>query len=273
MSNTFSTASQNLAIQASSVISTILCPFNSVARAFPLEKDKNPARPRVVAVVTAVADTQTGANPDYTLGDATIDPTTIGHTLFTQPFGIGQDEMDLGARTAWLVTLNAQKIAAAISDSLSALLTTTNFGAPVVTCTAANFAVSDYETLFNGVATAGRAIVLDTPYFAKVKPASWCPPGFTNTLEHTRWSAAGANVRGFVSDPAAILISYAVPTLYAPHKRNVVAESTFTLPQIGLEGTLSLYYILATRRLMGCLSLFMGATVGEGDALRLLASA
>jgi len=94
-----STASQNLAIQASSVISTILCPFNSVARAFPLEKGKNPARPRVVAVVTAVADTQLVANPDYTLGDATIDPTTIGHTLFTQPFGIGQDEMDLGART------------------------------------------------------------------------------------------------------------------------------------------------------------------------------
>ena len=273
MSNTFSTASQNLAIQASSVISTILCPFNSVARAFPLEKGKNPARPRVVAVVTAVADTQLVANPDYTLGDATIDPTTIGHTLFTQPFGIGQDEMDLGARTAWLVTLNAQKIAAAISDSLSSLLTTTNYSAPIVTTTAANFTVGDYETLFNGVATAGRAIVLDTPFFAKVKPASWCPPGFANTLEHTRWSAAGTNVRGFVSDPAAIVISYAVPTLYAPHLRNVVAESTFTLPQIGLEGTLSLYYILATRSLMGCLSIYMGAAPGDTNALKLLVSA
>ena len=273
MSNTFSTASQNLAIQASSVISTILCPFNSVARAFPLEKGKNPARPRVVAVVTAVADTQTAANPNFEQGDATIDPTTIGHTLFTQPFGIGQDEMDLGARTAWLVTLNAQKIAAAISDSLSSLLTTTNYGAPIVTTTAANFTVGDYETLFNGVATAGRAIVLDTPYFAKVKPASWCPPGFTNTLEHTRWSAAGANVHGFVSDPAAIVISYAVPTLYAPHLRNVVAESTFTLPQIGLEGTLSLYYILATRSLMGCLSIYMGAAPGDTNALKLLVSA
>jgi hypothetical protein len=272
MSNTFSTASQNLAIQASSVISTILCPFNSVARAFPLEKDKNPARPRVVAVVTAVADTQTGANPDYTLGDATIDPTTIGHTLFTQPFGIGQDEMDLGARTAWLVTLNAQKIAAAISDSLSALLTTTNFGAPVVTCTAANFAVSDYETLFNGVATAGRAIVLDTPYFAKVKPASWCPPGFTNTLEHTRWSAAGANVRGFVSDPAAIVISYAIPNVDRPG-RQVMAMAPFTIPQIGLQGMASIYYLTATRRLMGCLSLLMGAAPGDPNALGLLVSA
>ena len=272
MSNTFSTASQNLAIQASSVISTILCPFNSVARAFPLEKDKNPARPRVVAVVTAVADTQTGANPDYTLGDATIDPTTIGHTLFTQPFGIGQDEMDLGARTAWLVTLNAQKIAAAISDSLSALLTTTNFGAPVVTCTAANFAVSDFETLYNGVATAGRTIILDTSYFAKVKPASWCPPGFTSLWEHTRWSAAGANVRGFVSDPAAIVISYAIPNVDRPG-RQVMAMAPFTIPQIGLQGMASIYYLTATRRLMGCLSLQMGAAPGDTNALKLLVSA
>jgi hypothetical protein len=271
--NTFSTAAQNLAIQASSVISTILCPFNSVARAFPLEKGKNPAQPRVVAVVTGVADTQLVANPDFTLGDSTIDPTTIQHTLFTQPFGIGYDEFDYGARLSWLVTLNAQKIAASISDSLSSLLTTTDFGAAICTTTAGNFSVSDFETLFNGVATASRAIVLDTPYFAKVKPQTWCPPGFTNTLEHTRWSAAGTNVRGFVADPAAIVISYAVPSLIAPHLRNVVAESTFTLPQIGLEGTLSIYYILNTRRLMGCLSLYMGATPADTNALKLLVSA
>ncbi len=272
MSNNYSTAAENLAVEATSAISTLLAPFASITKAFPLEQGKNPALPRVVSVIQSVADTQTAANPDYTLGDATIDPATISHTLFTQPFGIGYDELNLGARLAWLYSLNGQKIAAKLSDAISALLTTTNFGAAIVTTTAANFTVSHYETLFAGVVTAGRAIVLDTPYFAKVKPASWCPPGFTNTLEHTRWSAAGANVRGFVADPAAIVLSYAMPTLASPH-RNVVAEAPFTIPQIGLQGAATIYYILNTRRLMGCLSLYMGATPGDTNALKLLASA
>jgi hypothetical protein len=114
---------------------------------------------------------------------------------------------------------------------------------------------------------------LNSSYFAKVKPATWCPPGFANVLEHTRWGSAGTNVQGFVGDPAAILISFSAPTLFAPHKRNTVAESVFTLPQIGLEGTLSLYYLLNSRQLMGALSLYMGATVGDPNALKLLTSA
>ncbi|MGA3144504.1 MAG: hypothetical protein ABSF10_16005 [Verrucomicrobiota bacterium] len=272
MSNTYSTAAENLAVEATSAISTLLAPFASIAKAFPLEPLKDPALPRVVAVVKSVADTQLVANPDYTLGDATINPTTINHTLFTQPFGIGCDELDLGARLAWLYQLNGQKIAAALSDAISALLTTANYGAPVVTCTAANFAVSDFETLYNGVATAGRTIILDTSYFAKVKPASWCPPGFTSLWEHTRWSAAGANVRGFVSDPAAIVISYAIPNVDRPG-RQVMAMAPFTIPQIGLQGMASIYYLTATRRLMGCLSLQMGAAPGDTNALKLLVSA
>ena len=141
MANTFSTNTQSLAILASNAIYTILAPFASVARAFPLEPGRNPARPRVVAVIQSVAATQTAANPDFTAGDATINPTTISHTLFTQPFGIENDELDFGARMAWLVTLNSQKIAQTVSDKLSSLLTVANFGAAIVTKTSANFGV------------------------------------------------------------------------------------------------------------------------------------
>jgi len=272
--NTYSTISQNLALQASSVISTILAPFASVARAYPLEQFKNPAVPRQVAVVTAVSATQLVANPDYTAGDATLAASSITHTLFTQPFGIAQDDLDNGARLAWLMELNGQTIAAAVSDQLSSLLTVANYGAAIVTTTAANFGVSNFETLFNGVATRERAIVLDTPYFSRVKPFSWHPPGFTNTLEHTRWSAAGANVHGFSGDSKAVIVSYAQPTLFAPHtKRSVMAETPFLIPQIGLQGTMSLYYLLNSRRLMGCISLYMGCAVGDGNALKLLTSA
>ena len=112
---------------------------------------------------------------------------------------------------AWLVTLNAQKIAQTVSDQLSSLLTVANYGAAIVTKSAANFGVSDFETMFAAVATPGRAIVLDSPYFVKVKPQSWLPPGFSNVLEHSRWASADPNVRGFVGDPAAIVISYSAP--------------------------------------------------------------
>lgn len=268
MSNSYSTIAQNLAAVAAQTISTRLSVV-AACTAFPLEAGKLPGQQRVVSVVKSVSDTQTADNPDYTLGDATIAPTTINHTLYTQPFGIGNDELNQGAKLAWLYQLNGQKLAAKLSDSISALLTTDNFGAAIVTSTAANFGVDDYETLFAGVATERRTIILDTPYFAKVKPQTWCPPGFNNTLEHTRWSA---NVRGFVADPAAILLSYAMPTLASPH-RNVVAEAPFTIPQIGLQGAATIYFIVATRRLMGCLSIYMGAAVGDSNALKLLTSA
>ena len=272
MSNVYSTAASNLAEVASSAISTLLAPLGAISTAFPLELGKDPALPRVVGVVQSVSDTQTVANPDFTAGDATINPTPITHTLFTQPFGIGYDELNLGARLEWLYTLNGQKLAAKISDLISALLTAGNFGAPIVTTTAANFSVANFETLFSGVATKRRVIVLDTPYFAKVKPQTWCPPGFTNILEHTRWSAADANVHGFVGDPAAIVLSWASPSLSSPH-RNLVAEAPFTIPQIGLLGMATIYYLLNTRRLMGCLSIYLGAAVGDQNALKLLASA
>jgi hypothetical protein len=220
-----------------------------------------------------VSATQTVANPDFTAGDATLAPSSITHTLFTQPFGISQADYDDGARLEWLVQLNAQTIAAAISDQLSSVLTVANFGSAIVKKTAANFGVTDFEAMYSAVPTRDRAIVLDTSYFARVKPLSWCPPGFSNVLEHTRWSAADTNVHGFVGDPRAIIVSYSAPTLFQPNKRKVMAEITFMIPQIGLQGTLSTYYLLSSRQLMGAISLYMGATVGDSNALKLLTSA
>ena len=63
-----------------------------------------------------------------------------------------------------------------------------------------------------------------------------------------------------------------MPTLESPH-RNVVVEAPFTLPQIGLTGAATIYYILTTRRLMGCLSIYLGGAVGDENALKILASA
>jgi hypothetical protein len=269
MSNSYSTIAQNLAAVAAQAISTRLSVV-AACTAFPLEAGKLPGQQRVVSVVKSVSDTQTADNPDYTLGDAVIAPTAINHTLYTQPFGIGNDELNQGTKLAWLYTLNGQKLAAKLSDAISSLLTTTNFGAAIVTQADASFGNQDFETLFGGVATAGRTIILDTPYFSKVK-STWLPPGFNNVLEHTRWSAAGTNVRGFVSDPAAIILSYAMPNLASPH-RNVVAEAPFTIPQIGLQGAATIYFLQDTRRLMGCLSIYMGAAVGDSNALKLLVS-
>lgn len=270
MSNSYSTIAANLASVAASAISTRLAVI-AACTAFPLEIEKMPGQQRVVSLVKSVAATQISLTPDYTLGDAVIAPTQINHQLYTQVFGIDQNELNEGGRLEWLYLLNGQKLAATLSDKISSLLTVANFGAPIVTKSAANFAVSDFETLFSGVATEKRAIILDSPYFAKVKPPTWCPPNFNNTLEHTRWTAAGPNVVGFVADPSAIMLSYAMPTMISPF-RNVMAESPLTIPQIGLRGTASIYFLVNSRRLMASLSIFMGAAVGDNNGLKLLTS-
>jgi hypothetical protein len=67
-------------------------------------------------------------------------------------------------------------------------------------------------------------------------------------------------------------ISYAVPALESPH-RSVLAAAPFTIPQIGLQGTATVYYPVNTRKIMGCLSIYMGVGVGDPNALKLLTSA
>ena len=121
--------------------------------------------------------------------------------------------------------------------------------------------------MFAAVATPGRAIVLDSALFCESETADRLPPGFSNVLEHSRWASADPNVHGFAGDPAAIVISYSAPTLFAPHKRNVVYENTFALPQIGLEGTLSFYYLLNSRRMMGCNFDLHGRSTGRPERL------
>ena len=112
------------------------------------------------------------------------------------------------------------------------------------------------------------------PLFQQGKAVELVSAGIYEHAGHTRWSAAGANVHGFVGDPKAVIVSYSAPTLFAPHtKRSVMAETPFLIPQIGLEGTMSLFYLLNSRRLMGCISVYMGATAGDVNALKLLTSA
>lgn len=273
MSNLYSTAAQNLSMKATEAMMTVLAPFQKIARAFPLTDPKAiPAAGQVVPFVSAVSATQAGPNPDYTAGDATIKPIQVGHTLFSQVFGIANDELNQGARLNWLATLNGQQFAYAISDALTVLLKTDYFGAPLVTVTSDNFATGHLETLLAAVPTPDRCVVLNSPYFNKVKPQTWLPPNFTNCLEHTRWTLAGPNVQGFVGDPRAIVVSYAKPQIQALG-REVMAESIMIIPQLGLEASATIYFLTATRQLRGCFSVYMGAAPANTTALKLLTSA
>ena len=272
MANDYQQTVQHLSLVGMEAASPLLASIGKIATVFPLPPDKNPALPRVVPIHTIAPETQVGPTANWGTGDSNLTPIIIEPKLYVQAFGIPSDELQLGASLDWLIALNAQKFAATISDAYTALLTVDNFGEAIVTKTAGSFGADDFETTFSAVPTADRVVVLDSPYFGKVKPATWLPVGFSNVFEHTRWTAAGTDVRGFAGDRRAIVVSYSEP-MTAPIGQQVLARSTMPLPQIGVCAEASLFYVVATRSIRAAFALYFGCAVGDPSALKLLKTA
>jgi hypothetical protein len=273
MSNTydFGSVCQTLSKRGTTILQDRLAPLAGFCTALPLQKeDVNPAFPRVVSLATVAATTQ--KNPtDFSPGNSTLAALTIPHDLYVQPFGLGEKEYSSGARLEWLADLNARAFADAISDAVLSLCTTANFGAAAVTADAAAFTVASFETLIATVPSESRAVVLDSPYFVKVKPATWLPPGPIAVFECSRFSAAGSQVHGLVADRRAIVLSYGVPQL-TTMARQVMARDLIQLPQLGIMVETVTWLQLPTRTVVAAYAVYLGAQVGDANALQLLCS-
>ena len=276
MSNTYSPSAtaQTLSRVGTTVLQSCLAPLKNFCTVLEIIEPDPPALDSQVAIATVPNSTQvlTRAQvPDYQQSNCTLSNVALSPRLFVQSFGLSNDDQQGGAKLEWLAELNARQLGGAITDAVAALLTTGNYGAPIVTVQPGAFAMSDFDSLLAGVASPGRAVVLDSPYWARVK-TTWLPPGFSNVNEMNRWSAAGPNVRGIVCDPRAIvarngvllLSRLAVPVLY----REIIE-----LPGVGLIAEASVHTCPSTRAVFGAYSLYFGAAVGDPAAAKLLTSA
>ena len=267
-------AAKTLCRVATTALQELLIPAKTCFTVLEIEPPDPPALDSVAPLATvapATNITDRSTNADFETGDCTLAPLSFSHKLYVQPFGLSNSDLEKGARLQWLADLNSRALANSINDAVFALLTTANYGAAIVTKSSAAFALGDFETLAAGVTSPARAVVLDTPYFVKVKPSTWLPQN-TAAYETNRWGAAGTNVHGFVATPRAIVVRCGIP-MVPKIASPVIARELIELPQLGLVAEASVWTSLPSRSIRAAYSLYFAASVGDSAALKLLTSA
>lgn len=223
--------------------------------------------------------------------DSTLAATTVTVNQITKAFSIQNAELNQGYSLADLAAGSADLFAYGISDVMTALITTGNFGTATVIGTAANFDSSDIppilalaknyrsknllldgghiaRLLFAGQSTAaaGTVAMPDSRY----GPLNNSRFGFDVIAEQNRWTGATANTAGFVCGPDAIAIAAGLPVGMIAGE--FLEQRTVTTPQ-GLTCMLSVWYSRASRSHYASYDIMFGAGVGDDTQAEVLVTA
>ena len=195
---------------------------------------------------------------------STIDNRPATMTLYSQAFGVTSGDIQNGFTVTQIFQKNLAIFEAALQTAIFAKLTTATFGEPVVSVASDAFGVADFDTMLTGVSSNRRCVVLDSPYFVRVKP-DWFPARFNNLHEASAWPDT---LRGFISDPSGLVVPYALPQPPQPVSRSI--RQIMTLPNLRVPCELTAWHGTATKSDRMCLSVYLGAVHGDADALKLL---
>ncbi len=221
---------------------------------------------------------------DYTGGDSTVQSVTVPVDLYTQMFHLqSMETMTSGVQLTALFEPNLQAMAEAISDSITALLTTTNFGTTLVVGNPGDGAGEfNHKTLRVIKADAKikniplPVLAMDGAYIAWLQPQDllgidWTERGafgFSRILPHNRWSNGVTNLVGIAFSPLAIACVSGDP-LVGPGYETVARE---TLPN-GSPVTARTWYDKDKRRWQVNVDMLWGCAVADANSLKLLVSA
>jgi hypothetical protein len=270
MPNTYTAVAKTLSQVGATVFEPALAPVSAVATAIELLKTDEPAFTSEVPLATVASPTLVAATDFESDTGGTVVNVSCVPVLYVQAFSISNAELQGGYKLEWLAAINARKLTATIADAIFTPITVGNFGAAVVSVDSASFAASDFSTLLSGISSPRRSVILDTAYWSKVT-TTWVPHGFNRLYEHSRWGTAGTRVRGFVADPAAIVLRWGIPGLFKGSER-LIARELMELPQVGLGCEVALWMNLQSRTVRACYAMYLGAAVGDSSALKILTS-
>lgn len=227
------------------------------------------------AVVTDATDFEVG---DTTLGDAKI---TLNH--YSKSFYITQSDYENGHRLENLARLNLNLLTSKIESLVFALMTTTNYGAAVVSgITAGAFSVANLQTLWGSIPGNTKIAILKDTEFKNLLASNM--EGFDirgtkrgygfDFLDNSGagFASAGTKVVGFGGNPAAIVMAAAVPAK-TPQVAELVSSSVMVVPEIGLPIEINLWASSKTRQTWASYDVLFGCAVGDGGAGKLVATA
>lgn len=242
-------------------------------------------RPRAsVQVKKYTTGTAAQTNPTSweTNNDSTLAATAVTVNQISKNFTVSQQELNQGFMLSDLAAGSADLFAYGISDVLTALMVSGNYGAVTVIGTAANFDTSDLPAIL-ALAKNYRSknLILDGGHIARLQfsAASNTFPdsrlellangrfGFDVVAENNRWTSAEANTAGFVCGPDAIAIASGLPVgMIAGEFLEQRAVTTAN----GLSCLLSVWYSRASRAHMASYDIMFGAAAADTTQAEIL---
>lgn len=260
--------------------------------AFTLDYDPDAYKPNAVCIVkhvTAGTATQVDATDFEANGNTTVAPISITPHQYTQNFQVSNSDLNNGLRMADLVTLNTALFANAVIEAAMVPITVANFGAAVVTSSAAAFGYSDLATLQAALKKSPRKnLILDGAYIARVSnvpgffqpagvlggsPSAWRGFGWDIVANNTNWAGAGANIVGFACNPQAIAAVVGLPLTPGGIPGGILAMNTEQVPGLNITVAAFTWFSTKTRTMWQSLDVIFGDAAADKTAGFIVASA
>ncbi len=245
-------------------------------------------RPRATVQVkkyTTGTAAQTNPSSWETNNDSTLAATSVTVNQISKNFTVTQQELNQGFSLADLAAGSADVFAYGISDVLTELMVSGNYGAATAIGSAANFDTSDLPAIL-ALAKNYRSknLILDGGHLARLQfsgAANYFPDGrfdqlangrfgFDVIAENNRWTSAETNAVGFVCGPDAIAIAAGLPVGMIAGE--FIEQRTVTTNN-GLSCLLSVWYSRASRSHMASYDIMFGAAAADTTQAEVLVTA
>lgn len=248
------------------VFTNRLAMLNSFTRSF----SPNPMAPRQsVDVPKANSGSVTGTNPvNFEVGDSDLGVVTVAMNQYSQCFHLDNNAINQGFQLQTLAEINALTLANKISDIVTALMTTANFGTGITIGLASAFDSADLAPILAAAKNYRQKILLlDGGHLAYLMPQNHDDfrlgeqgaYGFDGIYEQNRWTGATPGA-GFVCSPDAIAVASALP-IGLPQGEFLSVGTAQTLQ--GLTVQTCTWYSRATRFHWASYDVVFGAAAGD----------
>ena len=264
------------------VISAKLAMISNFTRNVGLDNLRPRATVQVKKFTTGDAAVDNATNfEDGAANQSTLAATSVTVNQITKTFTVTQQELNQGFALSDLSQGSAEIFALAISKKVTAVMTSTNYGAGTAIGTAANFDSSDLPAILALAKNyRQKLLLLDGGHLARLMfsgqltaaagtnpfPDSRYGPlnngyfGFANILEQNDWTGAIANTAGFVCGQDAIAVASGLPVGMIAGE--FLEQRTVELSN-GLSVLLSVWYSRATRAHMASYDIMFGAAAAD----------
>lgn len=229
-------------------------------------------RPGATLQVPLAASGSTGqVNPtNLESGDGSATPITIAVSHVTQSWHVSQEDRNYGFTLESLAQVNAQTFATQISNVLTAIMTTANYGAAIqvgvketfsgaslgpVLAAAKNF--REKNLILDG-GHLGYLLPTDKLHFALGEAGAY---GFDRISQQNSWSGAATNACGFCCAPDALAVGAGFPI--KPSTNSLDEVGTFIIPDIELPVMFSRWFNTATGVQWAMFETMLGAAPGD----------